>query len=224
MKSLALFDLDYTLLSGDSDYAWGQFLAEQGLVDSVEHARKNDEYWAQYKAGTLDIDAYLRFALTAIAGKTDAELAPLHERYMRDKIEPMISEAAMALIRQHSDDLCAIVTATNAFVTRPIARRFGIESLIACDVEMIDGRYTGAPTGVPSFREGKIIRVERWLADMGKRIEDFENSWFYSDSLNDLPLLERVNRPVAVNPDPTLRAVAGKNNWPVMDFITATTT
>lgn len=222
MKSLALFDLDYTLLSGDSDYAWGQFLAEQGLVDAVEHARKNDEYWAQYKDGTLDINAYLRFALTAIAGKTDAELAPLHERYMREKIEPMISEAAMALIRQHADDLCAIVTATNAFVTRPIARRFGIESLIACDVEMINGRYTGAPTGLPSFREGKIIRVERWLADMGKRIEDFENSWFYSDSLNDLPLLERVNRPVAVNPDATLRAVASKHGWPVIDLTTPT--
>lgn len=223
MSSLALFDLDYTLLNGDSDYAWGQFLAEQGVVDAAWHARENDAYWAQYKAGTLDIHAYLRFALSAIAGKTDAELAPLLDRFMCEKIEPMIGEAAMALIQRHSADVCAIVTATNAFVTRPIAKRLGVECLIACEVEIVDGRYTGLPTGLPSFREGKIIRVERWLAGMDKRIEDFEQSWFYSDSLNDLPLLQRVNRPVAVNPDPTLRAVARDNGWPVMDLIEKTT-
>ncbi len=221
MKSLALFDLDYTLLSGDSDYAWGQFLAEQGLVDGALHGKKNDEYWAQYKAGRLDIDAYLRFALSGIAGKTEQELAPLHARYMRDKIEPMISEAALALVAKHCDDLCAIVTATIAFVTRPIAARFGVDQLIACEAELIDGRYTGAPSGLPSFGEGKIVRVERWLAAMELSIEDFETSWFYSDSLNDLPLLRRVNRPVAVNPDPTLRAIAIESGWPVLDLIRA---
>jgi HAD superfamily hydrolase (TIGR01490 family) len=139
--------------------------------------------------------------------------------FMRDKIEPMISAAALQLLEKHAGELCAIVTATNAFVTKPIAQRFGVEHLIACEVEMVAGRYTGNPIGMPSFREGKVVRVDAWLSSMGLRIEDFETSWFYSDSLNDLPLLKRVNRPVAVNPDATLRQVAIAHGWPVLDLM-----
>ena len=219
MKSLALFDLDYTLLSGDSDHAWAQFLADQGVVDADEHRRRNDDFWQQYKDGTLNIHEYLRFALAPIAGKSDDDLAALQAGFMRDKIEPMISDAALALLAKHAGELCAIVTATNAFVTKPIARRFAVDHLIACEVEMIDGRYTGNPIGQPSFREGKVARVDAWLLSMGLRVEDFETSWFYSDSLNDLPLLKRVNRPVAVNPDATLRQVAVEQGWPILDLL-----
>jgi HAD superfamily hydrolase (TIGR01490 family) len=217
MATLALFDLDYTLLTGDSDHAWGEFLADEGIVDAAEHRRKNDAFWVQYKDGTLDIDAYLRFAVAPIVGKTDVELALLHARYMQIKIEPMITAAALALLEKHANDLCAIVTATNAFVTKPIATRFGVEHLIACELEVVDGKYTGAPVGTPSFRDGKVTRVEEWLAKMGKRLEDFEQSWFYSDSTNDMPLLKRVNRPVAVNPDATLQAHALASAWPIIE-------
>jgi HAD superfamily hydrolase (TIGR01490 family) len=219
LKSLALFDLDHTLLSGDSDHAWGQFLAEQGVVNGDEHRQRNEAFWQQYKDGTLDINAYLRFALSAISGKSDNDLTELRAMFMRDKIEPMISAAALQLLEKHAGELCAIVTATNAFVTKPIAQRFGVEHLIACEVEMVAGRYTGNPIGMPSFREGKVVRVDAWLSSMGLRIEDFETSWFYSDSLNDLPLLKRVNRPVAVNPDATLRQVAIAHGWPVLDLM-----
>ncbi len=216
--NLALFDLDYTLLDGDSDYAWGQFLADEGVVDGNAHRRQNEKFWAQYKDGSLDINQYLQFALAPIAGKTPTELAPLHAKFMREKIAPMVSPAASRLVAQHANDLCAIVTATNVFVTAPIAELFDIDHLIACDVEMVAGRYTGQPTGVPSFREGKTKRVEMWLAGMERKIEDFEQSWFYSDSLNDLPLLERVNRPVAVNPDQTLRTHALARGWPIIEI------
>ena len=219
MKSLALFDLDHTLLNGDSDHAWGHFLAEQGVVNGDEHRQRNEAFWAQYKDGTLDINAYLRFALAPIAGKSDADLAVLRATFMREKIEPMIGSAALRLLEKHAGELCAIVTATNAFVTKPIAQRFGVEHLIACDVEKVAGRYTGNPTGMPSFREGKVARVDAWLSSMGLRVEDFETSWFYSDSFNDLPLLKRVNRPVAVNPDATLRQVAIAHGWPVLDLM-----
>jgi HAD superfamily hydrolase (TIGR01490 family) len=216
--NLALFDLDYTLLNGDSDHAWGQFLASEGVVDGIEHRRRNDEFWGHYKAGTLDIHAYLEFALSPIAGKTPSELAPLHEKFMRDIIAPMITDAAKKIVAKHANDVCAIVTATNAFVTAPIAKAFGVDTLIACDVEIVDGRYTGKSIGVPSFREGKITRVDMWLASMGKSFADFDESWFYSDSLNDLPLLERVSHPVAVNPDKTLLAHAQSRGWPIIEI------
>ncbi|MBL8523819.1 MAG: HAD family hydrolase [Betaproteobacteria bacterium] len=216
--NLALFDLDYTLLNGDSDYAWGQFLVEEGVVDGVEFKRRNDGFWAQYKAGTLDIREYLEFALTPLAGKSPAEMKPLHDRYMARKIEPMIGDAARDLVARHRHDLCAIVTATNSFVTTPIAERFGIARLIGCDVEVVDGKFTGKPAGLPSFREGKITRVEQWLAGMGKKIADFDRSYFYSDSLNDLPMLKIVSHPVAVNPDATLREHAETCGWPIMQL------
>ncbi len=213
---LALFDLDYTLLTGDSDHAWGQFLVEEGLVNGAEYARRNDYYWGQYKAGTLDIREYLAFTLASIAGKSTTELAPLHQRYMTKKIEPMIGAKALAMLANHTNDLCAIVTATNAFITAPIAQRFGVAHLIACNVELVDGRYTGLPIGEPSFRDGKVRRVHEWLATMDRAIGDFERSYFYSDSHNDLALMEAVSDPVAVNPDDSLRSHAEKNGWPIV--------
>ena len=214
--NLALFDLDYTLLTGDSDHAWGEFLVEEGWVDGVEYRRKNDFYWAQYKTGTLDIREYLAFTLASIAGKSAAELKPLHQRYMAKKIEPMIGAKALAILANHSNDLCAIVTATNAFITAPIAQRFGVAHLVACDVEMVDGRYTGRPLGEPSFREGKVKRVNQWLNAIGRKLPEFERSYFYSDSHNDLALMEAVTHPVAVNPDDALRRHAQSNSWPIV--------
>jgi HAD superfamily hydrolase (TIGR01490 family) len=213
MTQLVLFDLDNTLLAGDSDHAWGEFLAEVGIVDPVQFRAQNDAFWAEYKRGTLDIQAYLRFALSSIAGKTDGELKPLVDAYLAQRIEPIITKAGLAAIGRHAADLCAIVTATNAFVTRPIAARLGVSNLIACEVEQVGGRYTGEPQGIPSFREGKIVRVEQWLQSMGQDWRSFESTWFYSDSLNDLPLLNHVSHPVAVNPDPTLRAHAERQGW-----------
>ena len=214
--NLALFDLDYTLLTGDSDHAWGEFLVEEGVVDGAEYARKNDFYWQQYKAGTLDIREYLAFTLASIAGKSTTELMPLHQRYMAKKIEPMVGQKALAIRKNHAADLCAIVTATNAFITAPIAARFGVPHLIACDVEIVDGRYTGRTVGEPSFRDGKVTRVKQWLDAMGKQLPDFERSYFYSDSHNDLALMEAVTHPVAVNPDDSLRAHAQAQGWPII--------
>jgi HAD superfamily hydrolase (TIGR01490 family) len=216
--NLALFDLDNTLLHGDSDHAWGEFLVERGLVNSDVFRAKNDEFYGQYKAGTLDIHSYLNFALSAIAGKTTSEIAPLHDLFMQTKIESMIPDASWNLLEQHRNDLCVIVTATNHFVTAPIAQYLGVPHLIACDVEIIDGRYTGRAIGTPSFQAGKVVRVDAWLKGMGKTIGDFEQSFFYSDSLNDLPLLNVVNRPVAVDPDPTLRAHAKARGWPIISL------
>ena len=216
--NLALFDLDNTLLRGDSDHAWGEFLVERGLVNSDEFRAKNDEFYGQYKAGTLDINAYLAFALSAIAGKTTDEIAPLHALFMQTKIESMILDASWALLEKHRNDLCVIVTATNHFVTAPIAQHLCVPHLIACDVEIVDNRYTGRAVGTPSFQAGKVVRVEAWLKSMGKAMDDFERSFFYSDSLNDLPLLNVVNRPVAVDPDPTLRAHARARGWPIISL------
>ena len=216
--NLALFDLDNTLLRGDSDHAWGEFLVERGLVDQHEFRAKNDEFYGQYRDGSLDINAYLTFALSAIAGKTTDDIAPLHDLFMQTKIESMILDASWALLEKHRNDLCVIVTATNHFVTAPIAQYLGVPHLIACDVEIIDNRYTGRATGTPSFQAGKVVRVEAWLKSMGKTIADFEHSFFYSDSLNDLPLLNVVNRPVAVDPDPTLRAHAMRQGWPIISL------
>jgi HAD superfamily hydrolase (TIGR01490 family) len=219
--NLALFDLDYTLLAGDSDHAWGQFLVDRGLIDGGEFKRKNDNFWAQYKAGILDIEDYLEFALSFIAGKTPAELAPLHADYLDTVVRPMIHADAQALVRRHRDagDLTAIVTATNAFLTAPMKEIFDVDHLIACEVEVAGGRYTGRAVGVPSMREGKITRVAAWLAESGRSLASFEKSFFYSDSLNDLPLLSMVTHPVAVNPDATLREHARTQGWPILDLL-----
>jgi HAD superfamily hydrolase (TIGR01490 family) len=218
--SLTLFDLDNTLLQGDSDYEWGQFLIDRGILDRDEYEARNNAFFEQYKAGTLDIDAYLEFALEPLARHTPEDLALWHTEFMATRIRPMIGQAAIDLVRRHLDagDLCAVVTATNSFVTAPIAQAFGVPHLLATEPERRDGRYTGRVAGTPCFREGKIVRVRDWLAGLGKSIEDYARSTFYSDSQNDLPLLSLVKQPVAVDPDPTLAAEAARRGWPVISL------
>src|SRR5882672_2918695 len=217
---LALFDLDNTLLTGDSDYEWGQFLVDHGVLEREVYEAQNRAYYEQYVAGTLDIHEYLGFALRPLAEHQDSDLDRWHAEFMRLRILPMITPAARALVRRHLDagDLCAVVTATNSFVTAPIAREFGVPHLLATEPERSAGRFTGRVAGVPCFREGKIARVEAWLAGQGRRLADFAQSTFYSDSHNDLPLLERVTRPVAVDPDAQLAAEARRRGWAVISL------
>ena len=212
---LALFDLDNTLLAGDSDYEWGQFMCDRGVVDRASYEAQNRVYYEQYKAGTLDIHEYLGFALRPLANHSAAELAGWHAEFMRARIVPMITPAARALVRRHlhAGELCAIITSTNSFVTGPIAAEFGIEHLIATEPEVREGRYTGRVAGTPCFREGKLVRLDEWLARVGRRLAQFEATSCYSDSHNDLPLLERVSRPVAVDPDETLAREAARRGW-----------
>jgi HAD superfamily hydrolase (TIGR01490 family) len=214
---LALFDLDNTLIHGDSDYEWAQFLIEEGVLHRDEYNAKNEWFYQRYKDGTLDIREFLDFQLTPIARRPRAELDAWHNDFMRRKIRPIILPKAMDLIAKHADATTAIVTATNRFITAPIAAELGVPVLIATDIEETDGVFTGRSRGTPSFREGKVECVNAWLAEQGRRLEDYE-SWFYSDSLNDLPLLERVTHPVAVDPDATLRAHATERGWPIISL------
>jgi HAD superfamily hydrolase (TIGR01490 family) len=218
--NLALFDLDNTLLAGDSDHAWGQFLCDKGIVDRADYEARNNAFYEQYKHGTLDINAFLEFVLAPLAHPSRAALDALHDEFMREVILGMITPAGEALVQRHlaQGDLCAIVTATNAFVTAPIARRLGVPHLIATIPALDAGRFTGKPRGTPAFREGKIARVAAWLESMALDLASFETSWFYSDSLNDLPLLSLVTTPVAVDPDPTLRAHAHTQGWAVISL------
>ncbi len=218
--NLALFDLDNTLLSGDSDFEWSQFLIEQGVLDRELFGSRNLAFYEQYKAGTLDIHEFLDFQLKPLSRHARKVLGTWHEEFMRRKVRPMMGEQAKALVTKHraAGDVCVIVTATNSFVTAPIAREFGVEHLIATDPEEVNGEFTGRVAGVPSFREGKVVRMEQWLAQRGWTWESFEHTWFYSDSLNDLPLLSRVKHPVAVDPDATLLEHAGKQGWPVISL------
>ena len=216
--NLALFDLDNTLLAGDSDFEWAQFLIEQGVLDREIYEARNQEFYEQYKKGTLDIYEFLDFQLKPLARYPRRQLDEWHRSYMQAKIMPMMRETARALVARHATDLCAVVTATNSFVTVPIAREFGIEHLVATEPAQDGGEFTGGVAGLPCFRDGKIVRVEAWLAARGQRIDVFERSFFYSDSLNDLPLLARVSDPVAVDPDATLRAHALAHGWPVMSL------
>jgi HAD superfamily hydrolase (TIGR01490 family) len=213
--NLALFDLDNTLLSGDSDFEWAQFLIGKGVLDREVHEARNIEFFEQYKAGTLDIHAFLDFQLAPLSRHSRAELDAWHDEFLATRIRPLISAAARALVRQHADagHLLAIVTATNSFVTGPIAREFNIPHLIATIPAQEAGRFTGQPRGTPSFREGKVERVDAWLESLGLWLGSFEQSWFYSDSLNDLPLLEKVTHPVAVDADRTLAQVAAQRGW-----------
>ncbi len=217
---LALFDLDNTLLSGDSDYEWGQFLVDRGVLDRAEYEAQNREFYEQYAAGTLDIHEFLGFALRPLAEHAPEELARWHADFMANRVRPMIGEKARALVARHRDagELCAVVTATNSFVTAPIAREFGVAHLVATEPESEGGRFTGRVAGTPCFREGKIRRVEEWLARLGLKLHSFGESTFYSDSHNDLPLLERVTRPVAVDPDERLEAEARARGWPVISL------
>ena len=217
---LALFDLDNTLLTGDSDYEWGQFLVDRGVLDRARYEAQNREYYEQYVAGTLDIHEYLGFALRPLAEHAPEALARWHGEFMRLRIAPMITPAARALVQRHlaAGELCAIITATNSFVTRPIAREFGVEHLIATEPEKANGRFTGKVDGIPCFREGKVQRLDAWLAARGQRLAEFAESTLYSDSHNDLALLERVSRPVAVDPDEQLEAAARSRKWAVISL------
>lgn len=216
-KKLALFDLDNTLIDGDSDVSWAQFLIEEGALRPEAYHAKNLWFAERYKDGTLDIREFLDFQLAPLASHPREQLDRWHAKFMQSKIRPMILARGAGLIASHADALKALVTATNAFITLPIAAELGIENLVATDVEEVDGRFTGKPRGVPCFREGKVARVKEWLAGRGERLEDYE-SWFYSDSLNDLPLLEAVDHPVAVDPDATLRAAAAARSWPTLSL------
>jgi HAD superfamily hydrolase (TIGR01490 family) len=212
---LALFDLDNTLLGGDSDHAWGDYLCERGILDTATYKTRNDEFYQDYLAGTLNLTDYLNFTLE-ILGRTEmAQLDEWHQDFMRDCIEPIILPKALELIARHREagDKLVVITATNRFVTGPIVERLGIDTLLATECEVADGRYTGRTTGVPCFREGKVTRLNMWLEENGLSLDD---SYFYSDSLNDLPLLEQVANPVAVDPDPKLRAEAEQRGWPVI--------
>jgi len=218
---LALFDLDHTLLPLDSDYAWGQFTVSLGWRDAHTHTRANDAFYEQYKAGTLDIAQYIRFATGALREHGMAQAHAAHQRFMQDIILPALRESALDLVRAHqvAGDQVIIVTATNAFVTRPIAQAFGVDELIAIDLEHDEqGEVTGEIRGTPSFREGKVARVEQWLSARGLNWADVQHSTFYSDSINDLPLLDQVHEPVATNPDARLQAIAIARGWRLLNL------
>ena len=219
-QKVAFFDLDHTLLPIDSDYSWGAFTTTIGWTDPVEFGRRNDEFFEHYKAGTLDIHDYVRFAVDAVRRQGAEKSAEAHARFMDSVIRPALRPAAMELVRRHQDagDEVVIITATNEFVTRPIADAFGVKDLIAVELERDAGGWiTGEIRGVPSAREGKVARVEQWLA--ARRLAwDGMDSTFYTDSINDLPLLEQVDTPVATNPDERLRAIAKERGWRILDL------
>ena len=217
---LVLFDLDNTLLAGDSDFAWAQFLIAKGVLDRELQEARNLAFYAQYQAGTLDIFEFLDFQLAPLARHPRAQLDAWHAEFMATTILPMITPQARALVQQHlaQDAVVAVVTATNAFVTGPIVREFGIPHLVATIPAQQDGAFTGKPRGVPAFKHGKIERVDSWLESLGLHLGGFDHSWFYSDSHNDLPLLQRVSKPVAVDPDETLHAHAQAHGWPVISL------
>ncbi len=214
---LAIFDLDNTLLAGDSDYLWGQFLVERGIVDGPGYQRENRRYYEQYKAGELDIYDFLRFSLTPLTQHDPQKLAGWRAEFVQEKIRPIVATHSAALIQTHRDagHVPLILTATNRFVTEPIADMLGIETLLATDPEIRDGRYTGEIAGIPCFQDGKIKRLHLWLEEQGRQPGC---CWFYSDSHNDLPLLREVDYPVAVDPDPQLEGTARTHGWPVVSL------
>lgn len=216
MASLALFDLDETLLSGDSDYEWGQFLVERSVLDRATYEARNREFYDRYRAGTLDLTEFLDFQLKPLSWFSRDQLDAWHAAFMTAKVLPMIRPGARDLLDRHRDSEQAIITATNAFVTGPIAAFLGVPNLIATELETSGGRFTGHASGTPCFREGKVTKLEQWLASRGQRLADFDGSWFYSDSANDLPLLSLVTHPVAVHPDDRLRAHALAAGWPIL--------
>lgn len=222
--NLALFDLDHTILPIDSDHEWGEFLARSGAIDADAFRRANNEWYAHYQAGTLDPVKYLEFALGTLSQFSRAQLDAWHQQFMDEVIKPAMVPAAQALVQKHLDagDLVAIVTATNGFVTEPIAKLFNVQHLIAAVPELgEDKRITGRLVGTPTFGPGKIVHTEAWLKGMGKTLEDFPVSHFYSDSQNDIPLLARVTHPVATNPNDKLKAHAIAQGWPILNLFDA---
>jgi HAD superfamily hydrolase (TIGR01490 family) len=215
-QNLALFDLDNTLLAGDSDYNWSLFLIKQGLLDEKTHHERNEQFYLDYKNGNLDIYKFLAFQLKPLSEHSVADLNALHAKYMDTVIRPMMTKKAQDLVNQHKaqGDLCLVITATNSFVTKPIAQAYGIAHLIGTDPEMANGAYTGGVAGVPSFQEGKVTRLQQWLAERGQVLADFARSYFYSDSHNDLPLMKLVTHPVAVDADAKLTDYAQQHGWP----------
>jgi HAD superfamily hydrolase (TIGR01490 family) len=219
MSDLCLFDLDDTLLPIDSDHAWGEFIVRIGWVDAAEFARRNDAFYAQYQAGQLDIHEYIAFATEPLRARTPAQTEAAHRQFMAEVIAPQLRAPALDLVREHQarGDLIALVTATNDFVTAPIAGAFGIADLLAVRLERdAGGTITGRIAGTPSYRDGKVTRVQEWLAERGREWADFDRISVYSDSVNDLPLLERATDPVATNPTPALRAVAQTRGWRIL--------
>lgn len=214
-QNLALFDLDNTLLAGDSDFQWGQFMIAEGLLDRAAHHDRNVQFHEDYKQGKLDIDAFLKFQLHPLSQHKRVFLDALHLKYMEKVIRPMMTEKAKQLVEKHraQDDLLMIITATNSFITRPIALDFGIKNLIGTDPEEINGEFTGGYVGVPSFQTGKVTRLMQWLENRGQTLADFKLSYFYSDSHNDLPLMKLVTNPVAVDADAELSAYATQQGW-----------
>jgi HAD superfamily hydrolase (TIGR01490 family) len=214
---LALFDLDNTLLAGDSDYLWGCFLVEKGLVDGELYQQANDRFYKEYAEGRLDIHEFLNFALTPLASFEITLLQALQREFMETRIREIMTSTGQRKVDEHraKGDITLIITATNRFVTEPIAAAFGVDELIATEPEMLNGKYTGKVAGTPSFQHGKITRLQVWMQEHG---ENLENSWFYSDSHNDLPLLEQVSHPVAVDPDKQLQQIASERGWPITSF------
>ncbi len=215
-KTLALFDLDETLIAGDSDYEWGLSLVERGVVDRATYEARNQEFYERYRAGTLVLKDFLDFQLYPLSQFSRAQLDAWHAQFVTSRILPIIRPGARALLDRHRDAVQVIITATNRFVTGSIAAALGVPNLLATELEEVDGRFTGRARGTPCFREGKVTRLEEWLASRHERLSDYHESWCYSDSANDLPLLSLVSHPVAVHPDDRLRAHAMERGWPIV--------
>jgi len=215
--ALAIFDLDNTLIAGDSDHSWGEFLVSEQLVDAQQFKKTNDQFYADYVAGSLDIFAYLEFSLQPLTKMSMTELAELHKRFMQQVIAPMQLAKAQALLQQHRDagDRLLIITSTNRFIVEPICHSLGVTEILATDAQIVDGRYSGKVEGVPTYKEGKVVRLNAWLKEQG---ESLKGSWFYSDSINDLPLLLEVDHAVAVDPCPELQAVAEEKHWQIISL------
>lgn len=217
-QHLAIFDLDHTLIPIDSDYQWGQYLIQLGLVDQNSHSQRNAKFYSDYVAGQLDIDEYLAFQLEPLFAHDLGQVEQWRESYAAQHVLPQVQSKPLDLVRFHQTrgDLCMIITGTNDFVTRPIANAFGIEHLIGTQLEVVNNRFTGRKVGTASFREGKIVRLNEFLSSRGQTLQDFETSTFYSDSVNDIPLLEIVTHPVATNPCTRLAAHAKELGWRTM--------
>ncbi len=215
--TLAIFDLDNTLIGDDSDNLWGQYLVDQKLVDATDFAEKNEQFYQDYKTGTLDMDAWLHFSLAPLRNQPMAVLDAWHREFMRTVIQPVMLPKAAALIADHKarGHTLLIITATNVFITRPIAAALGIENLLGCEAEIANDMYTGKPIGVPSYREGKVTRLKEWLKE---KDESMDGAYFYSDSQHDIPLLQLVDNPIAVDPDDTLRAKAQQSGWEILSL------